>query len=145
MKNCPNCGELIGDNVSECFKCHYNYSYGRVITHQEIRERREEEDRRRENESQLAELLERGKEIQIKKNPFYEYGVEVIEDLDTGELDKKSMQSIMNLYSSNGWRLHTVFTNELGRNATSIVVASLNATICQTVLIFERCIKEKEI
>ena len=27
MKKCPNCGELIGDNVSECFNCHYNYIY----------------------------------------------------------------------------------------------------------------------
>lgn len=53
----------------------YLLSMWRVITHQEIRERREEEDRRRESESQLAELLERGKELQIKKNLFYEYKV----------------------------------------------------------------------
>ena len=35
MKKCPNCGELIGDNVSECFNCHYNYIYKRIITQQE--------------------------------------------------------------------------------------------------------------
>lgn len=47
MKTCINCGELIGDNADECFKCHYNYKYKRVISPQEIRQKREQEERRR--------------------------------------------------------------------------------------------------
>ena len=35
MKTCPKCKELIGDNVNECFKCHYNFSYGRIINQEE--------------------------------------------------------------------------------------------------------------
>lgn len=40
MKYCPNCGEILGDSVKECFKCHYNYSFGRVLTSLEINEQR---------------------------------------------------------------------------------------------------------
>ena len=59
MKKCPNCGELIGDNVSECFNCHYNYIYKRIITQQE---RKIERDKKNEL---------------IKKEP--DYGI-IIED-----------------------------------------------------------------
>ena len=141
MKKCPNCGELIGDNVNECFKCHYNYSYRRVITSQEIRSRNEEKERERDNKIQNIEAFEKEKEIQIKKNPLYEYKIEIINDLETGELDKISIQNTIDKYSSNGWKLHTVLTNELGKTSSSVIVASVNATICQTILIFERCIK----
>ena len=32
MKTCPNCGELLGDSVNECFKCRYSFTLKRVLT-----------------------------------------------------------------------------------------------------------------
>ena len=145
MKKCINCGELIGDNVNECFKCHYNYSYKRVITPQEIRNRRERNESEKENESQRMEALEKVKELQIKKNPWYEYRIELIDDLETGQVDATRIQYMLTQYSSNGWRLHSVFVNEWGKTSTSALGVSVNATIDQTVLIFERCIKAQDV
>lgn len=145
MKTCPNCGELIGENADECFKCHYNYVYRRVITAQEIKARREREEREKENEIKNIEIFEKEKELQIKRNPLYEYKIEIVNDLETGEIDSRRMQYIVEKYSSEGWRLHNVFTNELGKTSTLSGIAflgvSVNATICQTIFIFERCIK----
>ena len=50
------------------------------------------------------------------------------------------VQHLINNYAMNGWRLHSAFTNEVGKNAA----LGINATINQTVLIFERCIKTEE-
>lgn len=35
MKTCPNCGELLGDSVKDCFKCHFNFEVKRVLTSEE--------------------------------------------------------------------------------------------------------------
>lgn len=32
MKECPNCKELIGDDVKLCFNCNYNFALRRVMT-----------------------------------------------------------------------------------------------------------------
>lgn len=148
MKNCPNCGELLGDSVKECFKCHYSYLHGRVITSQESRNIKEQEEKKREVIEKQKEMLERQRELQIKKNALYEYKVEVVNDLETGEINNTVIQHTIDNYSSKGWRLHTAFVNEVGKNATSSSIGflglSINATICQTVLVFERCIKETE-
>lgn len=145
MKSCPNCGELIGDNVNECFKCHYNYSYKRVITAQEIRNRREEKEREKENKIQNLQTFEKEKEIQIKRNPLYEYKTELVNDLHTGEVDNSRIQLLLKEYASNGWRLHSAFVNEIGKSSTATSIGflgmSVNATIGQTILIFERCIR----
>lgn len=45
-----------------------------------------------------------------------------------------------NNYAIRGWHLHSAFTNEVGKNAA----LGINATINQTILIFERCIKPEE-
>lgn len=31
MKTCPNCGELVGDEVEKCFNCKFSFRYKRVI------------------------------------------------------------------------------------------------------------------
>ncbi len=132
MKQCPNCGELIGDNANECFKCHYNYSYGRVVTSREDR-----------NEFEAIKQQE-----QKEGKAHYEYKVEVINDCSTGEINAAELQRLLAEYSLRGWRLHSVFTNEVGKNSGGVAVSflglSVNATIDQTILIFERCIKALE-
>ena len=49
-------------------------------------------------------------------------------------------------YAEKGWRLHTIFTNEVGKTVTPMmfIQINLNATIDQTVMVFERCIKPDE-
>lgn len=145
MKTCPECGELIGDNVKECFKCHYNYSYGRVITPQERQiERTRAENLAQKKNEHKKEILA-NKEEQIKNNPLYEYKTVVINDNSNGTMDERSVQATLDKYSANGWKLHSIFTNEVGKSSTMATIGfiggSINATIDQTVLIFERCIK----
>ena len=47
----------------------------------------------------------------------YEYETVVINDLITGEIDSEKLQKTLESYALNGWRLHSVFTNEVGRNS----------------------------
>ena len=173
MKTCPECGELLGDSVEVCFGCHYNFQLKRKMTKDEREEQRQkqieierqkaEEERRKgeekrqkaEEERQKAEeerlkVDERRVQIsnQISKNPFYEYQVIVVDNLKNGEIDKNKIQRELNEWSTKGWKLHSVFNNELGKTLTAVHVgflgASVNATIDETILIFERCIKPAE-
>ena len=50
-------------------------------------------------------------------NSEYEYETVVINDLITGEIDSEKLQKTLESYALNGWRLHSVFTNEVGRNS----------------------------
>ena len=64
-------------------------------------------------------------------NSEYEYETVVINDLITGEIDSEKLQKTLESYALNGWRLHSVFTNEVGRNSggsfTSFQGDSINA------------------
>jgi hypothetical protein len=115
MKNCPKCGETLGDNVSSCFKCGYEFNY----------------------EKDLLKIK--------ALNELYEYKVVPLVDNKTGVLDTNLLSATLNINASNGWRLKNVITNEIGKNATSIgyggISAGSNATIDMTILIFERKIK----
>lgn len=127
MKTCPNCGELLGDSVTECFNCQYSYTYKKVITKNEQIE-----------ESRL-------RQAQLSKNPLFEYELVVINDLSNGQVDSQKIQAALDEWSGKGWRLHSIYSSEIGKNTTGISVAGFgsmtNATIDQTILVFERCIK----
>lgn len=78
---------------------------------------------------------------QYLKNPMYEYKVETVMDsIVLGKFEHEKIQRIINNYAIRGWHLHSAFTNEVGKNAA----LGINATINQTILIFERCIKPEE-
>lgn len=49
---------------------------------------------------------------------------------------------ILKDHSSNGWKLHTIYSNELGKNAIQILGLGINSTACEDVMIFERRIPE---
>ena len=76
---------------------------------------------------------------------MFEYKVIVINDLSSGEIDEKTIQNTLTEWSEKGWRLHTIFSSEIGKNSAGVSIAGfgsiINATIDQTILIFERCIK----
>ena len=81
-------------------------------------------------------------------NPLYEYAVETVRDHNDGSADTASIRMILSRYASRGWRLHKTMVNEIGRTSSSSSVAGYtngtNATIEETILIFERCVKPIE-
>ncbi len=93
------------------------------------------------------EMEEQEKEIQHVEyaksfNEFYEYDVVTIINENHGTIDKQEMMRILSEHTKNGWKLHTIYSNELGKNALGILGLGVNATACEDVLIFERRVKE---
>lgn len=88
----------------------------------------------RKNKSHLQDIL--------NINDQYEYEVVPIIDTSNGATNVNQLQIILSKYSVLGWRLKTIISNELGKNAISIgaggVSSGTNATIDQLLLIFER-------
>lgn len=119
---CPICGAKIDDKAGTCSICGYKLR-GVYITKEEKQE------------------LNKEKFLQFPKNPLYEYAVECIKDSDVlGVLDIGLLEGTIMQYALNGWRLHTAFSSEIGKNA----LLGINATVNQTILIFERCIKHAD-
>lgn len=142
MKTCPHCGELLGDSLDTCFNCMYSFELNKIITNEE---KIEFQQKKREDEKTKLEIKENQKSIQLPKNPLFEYHVSIVNNLDTGEIDHTRLQLVLDTWSEKGWRLHSIFNNELGKTSSSVSIgilgSNVNATIDQTVLIFERCIK----
>lgn len=67
----------------------------------------------------------------------YEYEIEVIRDLDGGT-NVKRLQTILKKYSEEGYRVISIFTNELGKNSMSVGSLGINSTADQVVVVFER-------
>lgn len=145
MKTCPYCGELLGDSVSLCFKCRYSFKSGRVLTKEDLIQLKQDEEKQKQEEEKQKHDREEHKQLQIVKNPLYEYKVIVINNLADGQINQDQMQITLDEWSEKGWRLHSVFNNELGKTSSAMSIGilgtSVNATIDQTVVIFERCIK----
>ena len=94
-------------------------------------------------------IKEQKKEREIKHrayakslNEFYEYDVVTIINENHGTVDKTKMMNILSEHARNGWRLHTMYSNELGKSALSLLGFGVNSTACEDVLIFERRIPE---
>lgn len=143
MKSCPRCGELLGENVQVCFKCRYSFEFNRILTSDEVHgsSRQVSPEEKRQAEIKAQEMIS----VQLEKNPRYEYKTVVIGDREDGGVDERSIQGTLDTYSKAGWRLHSVFSAEIGKSSRSVgiggISTGLNSTIDQTVLIFERCIK----
>ena len=159
MITCPNCNELLGDHVDSCFNCGYDFKLGKVLTQAEKDEkyRLQEEEKRLEKERKEQEEKEierrrkertEGREKQILKNANYEYTVSSITDRKDGSISIWSIEGLLDRYASDGWRLHSVFRNELGKNVSSAGIGGVssgsNATIEETIFIFERKMKKEE-
>ena len=138
MKTCPKCNELIGDSVETYFNCRYNFILGRMVKQEERHGIAEEK------KKQQIEF-----DMNRNKNALYENQVVVLQDKRTGEFDVEQYRNILNNYSAKGWRLKTVFLNEISKNASSVGYGGLssgtNATIDQTILTFERCVRPSKL
>ncbi len=137
MKTCPKCGELVGTHADVCFKCKYVF-YDRI---QEIELERQKSEAKRLAEAARQEELR----VKISLNDIYEYDVVCIRDKHSGGMDVEKLTAVLKEHGEMGWRLVNTFTNELGVESSGISMRgmsySTNATIDETILIFERCIK----
>lgn len=75
-------------------------------------------------------------------NEFYEYDVVTLINENHGTVDKEKMMKILSDHARAGWKLHTIYSNELGKNALNVLGFGMNATACEDVLIFERRVQE---
>ena len=113
----------------------------RILTEENIRLEREKELNRIKEESADKFLNENGYE------GYYEYKILNILDEKSGSVNVKELYEQLNTFGRQGWRLKCAFTNELGKNASSIGIAGVslgtNSTQDQSILILERFIKFK--
>lgn len=95
-----------------------------------------QEDLKKEAEAQEREV--RHIDYANSFKDFYEYDVVTIINEDHGTIDKDKMMKILSDHAKKGWKLHSIYSNELGKNAIRILGFSTNTTACEDVLIFER-------
>jgi hypothetical protein len=75
-------------------------------------------------------------------NEYYEYDVVTIINENHGTIDKAHMMNVLAEHARTGWKLHSVYSNELGKNAISVLGLGINSTACEDVLIFERRVEQ---
>lgn len=75
-------------------------------------------------------------------NEFYEYDVVTTVNTIDGHTDAAKLKQIIQSHAKRGWRLHTMYSNELGKNVVHVLGMGTNSTACEDVMIFERRIKE---
>ena len=73
---------------------------------------------------------------------FYEYDVVTIINEGHGQVDKSKMLQVLSERARQGWKLHTIYSNELGKNAITLLGLNVNSTASEDVLIFERRIEK---
>ena len=149
MKTCPNCKELIGDNVSICFNCGWNFDdpTQNAIAAEKERKKKEAE-LKREAERKEAEIeankIRLGRIASLNKK--YEYCTCVVYDKDSGSADIDQINACIKRYAEDRWRVHSIFTNEIGKTSSSSgyggISSGTNATIDQTIILFERVVSD---
>lgn len=122
MKKCPKCGEVVGNNADSCFKCGEKF-------HDDISDVKK-------------------KMLVSELNDFYEYDVVSVVDTSSGRVDVEKLIMVLSYYANEGWRLKCALTNEAGKNSSMVGTGGIsygtNATIDDTILIFERRIESAE-
>lgn len=73
---------------------------------------------------------------------YYEYDVVTIVNEGHGRINKEKMLQVLSEHAKQGWKLHTIYSNELGKNAVHLMGLGVNSTACEDVLIFERRIEK---
>lgn len=100
---------------------------------------RAEENIKRQNRKKIERLRESGAE------GYYEYRVLTTCDSNSGDIDPRDLESLLNDAARDGWHLKCAYANEMGRNSSSSGVGGYttgtNSTIDQHLLIMERFVK----
>lgn len=74
----------------------------------------------------------------------------VVQDIiDTDETsNKEQINQVLISHAVQGWNLVTMYSNEFGKNSMGVAVGGVgggtNTTMCEDVMVFERCIKAGE-
>lgn len=85
------------------------------------------------------EVLNSLLEIKSKEKAKYNYEVETIKDI-RGQTDVKTLTRVLKQYGRDGYRVVSIFTNELGKNAMSINGIGTNSTCDEVIVVFEKVI-----
>ena len=124
--NCPNCGEILTEEMKEtgiCFSCGCNI--------QEISERN-------------MYRATWNQDSSSDKGKYFKYKTVRILDKPDGSTDTEEIENTLNKLGFEGWRLVSILSNELGKNSESLTLSGVttgtNATIDETILIFERIV-----
>ena len=142
---CPSCNELMYNTnilvslwkiTPDEHKDTYKKQWDKINPQKEEQRRLDDiEQRKIEAERQNFSLM----------SGQYEYDVETVMNTSTGEADWKRIKEMLNYKASKGWKLHTIYSNELGVNSTGVGIGNfgggVNSTICEAVLVFERQVK----
>lgn len=134
---CPACNHVLNEyeiNNLWCTTC--NKRFG---SKEEIFSLNEEWVRQ---QAENKAIEEQRQEYGLKQIGHYEYDVETVLNVDHGRTDKDSLRDILNTRARAGWKLHTMYSNELGKDAIKVLGFGLNSTVCEDVLIFERQIEK---
>ncbi|MBR4555618.1 MAG: hypothetical protein IKO27_08530 [Ruminococcus sp.] len=67
----------------------------------------------------------------------YTYSIERIHD-SRGATNVRHMTEVINRYAANGYRVVSIFTNELGKNVTSVGGFGVNSTVDEVIIVFEK-------
>lgn len=130
LKKCPVCKKNVNYDSEICSDCGFAFNVVAAMEYKEI-----------------AKIYNARLE-QIKKNPYYEYDYVVVPNLSDGSTNKERIEEVINNHAMQGWRLITMYSNELGKNSMGVAVGGVgggtNTTMCEDVMVFERCIKSGE-
>lgn len=126
IKICPVCNKRSNYAVSICPDCNYNFNIDTKL-----------------NQNEVAQIYNDRVEQYIK-NPFYEYDFIVVPNNSDGTANKEQINKVLISHATQGWRLVTMYSNMIGKNEITIAGVGTNVTICEDVLVFERCIKAGE-
>ena len=72
---------------------------------------------------------------------LYEYKVISLIDKATGACDVDELEMLLNEYAAKGWRVKSVISNELGKNALAVMGIGVNGVVDQVIVILERDIR----
>lgn len=126
IKICPVCNKRSNYAVSICPDCNYKFNIDTKI-----------------NQNEIAQIYNDRVEQYIK-NPFYEYDFIVVPNNSDGTANKELINKVLISHAVQGWKLVTMYSNMIGKNEITIAGVGTNVTICEDVLVFERCIKAGE-
>ena len=158
---CPKCGATYSlpspDAVKICSDCRLQTVYTgyseeawaklspkeRMVIKKSNGKTLEQLAREKEEKRQEAIRAEEEKQIFAKSfNDFYEYDVVTVFNENHGRVNRERMMAILSEHARAGWKLHTIYSNELGRNEHSAFGYGTNSTACEDVLIFERRVEK---
>lgn len=120
---CKKCGSVNPNGAAICSTCNAQMTKTNLSFAEAKRKAENEENRKQSFAKQTGE---------------YEYDVITVVNTKAGLTDVDAIKRILAEKSSQGWRLISAYSNELGKNALSVMGFGTNTTASQDVLYFER-------